>query len=192
MADISALGQLQSSEPLDAETYAPVSSGFQLPRAGRYTVRAPESIPDSAFGASKAGFLTAQVDPTIVGPSNEGFQLRYIKVSAKTYDRGNDGKKASQMGDYLLACGQTTIPGEPQQLADAVQATAGRTYEVVIDWRAHNQATGLTVKGMKNFPKDKDGNPQPFVEDKQDIDPTTGEPRRIWARLEVQKFIPAA
>ena len=188
MANISQLGTLNTSDTLDESTYAPASSGFQLPRKGRYTVQAPE-ITDASFGASKAGFLTAQIDPTIVGPTNEGFQLRYVKVSAKTFARGS--KKASQMGDYLLSCGITDIPGDPQALADLVQTTAGRTYDILVDWRAFNKATGLTVEGMENFPKDDNGNPIPYVEDAKDINPETGEPKRVWARLEVVKYLPS-
>lgn len=189
MANISQLGNLNTSETLDESTYAAASgSTFRLPRKGKYTVQAPE-IGDTAFGASKAGYLTAQIDPIIVGPEGEGLQIRYTRVSAKTFDRGKG--KASQMGDYLRSCGVTTIPGDPQALADAVQATSGRTYEVMLDWRVFNKNTGLTIEGMENFPKDADGNPLPYVTDEKDINPETGEPKRLRANLVVTRFLPA-
>jgi hypothetical protein len=45
---------------------------------------------------------------------------------------------------------------------------------------------------MDQFPKDTNGNPIPYVEDKGDINPETGEPKRVWARLEIQKFLPTS
>jgi hypothetical protein len=195
MADISRLGQLNTSAPLDLEIYADVKTGFQLPEAGRYTVRAPESFPDTAFGATKAGFLSAQIDPTIVGPTNEGFQIRFTKVSAKTYKRS--GADVSQLGDYLRACGmRVQVTGDPQSLADAVERTANAVYQVDVDWRAYNKNTGFTVEGMKNFPprRDKDGNViggyQSWVEDPTEKG-EDGKPLRLRANLQVDRYIPA-
>src|SRR6267154_804625 len=88
MADISALGGLNPVEPLDLENYADTKDFVALPKKGRYTVQAPGEFPQAAFGRSNAGALTAQVDPTIMGPSNEGYRIRFIKPSAKTYKRG--------------------------------------------------------------------------------------------------------
>lgn len=185
MADISALGTLNTEETLDETIYAPASSGFQLPRKGRYTVKAPE-ITDTAFGKSGSNSLTAQVDPILV---DSGFQIRFTRVSAKTFPRGKG--KASQMGDYLRAMlGDIPIPGDPQELASLVQQTSGRTCDVLIDWRVYNKATGLTVEGMDNFPKDENGNPIPYVIDPKDINPETGEPKRLRANLHVVKWLP--
>lgn len=187
MADISALGNLNTEETLDTSTYAAASSGFQLPRKGRYTVTAPE-IADTAFGKSASGSLTAQVDPIIV---DSGLQIRFTRVSAKTFPRGKG--KASQMGDYLKAMlgSDITVPGDPQELATLVQQTSGRTCDVLIDWRVYNKNTGLAIEGMDNFPKDADGNPIPYVTDPKDINPETGEPRRLRANLNVVKWLPS-
>ena len=191
MADISSLGNLQHDAPLDLNIYTDVKeSSFQLPVKGRYTVRAPESFPASSFSATKAGFLAAQIDPTIVGPTNEGFGLRYIKVSAKSFPR--NGSQVSMLGDYLRACGQRGNLDSPQALADAVEATAGSLYQVDLDWRAQNMTTGLEVKGMEKFPSDGNGGHQSWVPDPQDIDAETGKPRRIRARLVISRFIPVA
>jgi hypothetical protein len=191
MADISALGNLQSSEPLDLDMYADAKeSTFRLPRKGRYTVKAPDVIPDSAFGATQAGFLKAQIDPTVIGPTNEGFQCRYTSVSAKPFNRS--GQQVSQMADYLRACGvRGKIAGDPQALADAVAQTAGLTYEVQLDWRVFNRNTGLSVEGMENFPKDDKGEPQPWITDSGDIG-DDGQPRRLRANVIVSRFYPAA
>lgn len=182
--NISALGNLAPAEPLDLDTYADVKgTRFQLPKKGRYVVRAPESF-ENAFGTTQAGHLKAQVDPTIVGPTNEGFQIRYVNISAKPYPSGN----ASQFGDYLRACGRRGNLRDVQALADAVAETAGTIYQVDLDWKAYNKETGYEVKGMENFPI-VDGEPQSWIED-----PNVGADgthKRLRANLEVRRFISA-
>ena len=191
MADISALGNLNSSEPLDFDTYVDAKEGFTLPPKGRYTVIAPETFPDEAFGATQAGFLSAQIDPTIVGPTGEGITLRFTKVSAKPFKRGT--ATVSQLGDYLRACGLTgRLSGDPAELASAVSATAGRVYEVDVDWRAYNKNNGYKVEGMTNFPSDGNGGHQSWCEDPTDKDPSTGKPTRLRANLQVKRFVPKA
>lgn len=198
MANISQLGDLNSSEPLDLSMYADVKeSTFTLPKKGRYTVISPESFPSEAFGKTKAGNLSIQVDPTIVGPTNEGFNLRFINVSAKTYQRG--GQTVSQVGDYLRAHGlRGAIPGSPQDLADAVEQTAGRVYETDLDWRVYNSKTGFSLEGMEKFPSDGNGGYQSWIEDPTKDDSGNlisvgedGQPIRLRARLFVRRFVPA-
>lgn len=193
MADISALGQLNSSEPLDLDKYVDAKAGGStIPPAGEYVVRAPDAFPAEAFGKTRNGDLSAQIDPTIVGPTNEGYTLRFTKVSAKLFPRGKTGDLASQLGDYLRACGiRGKVPGEPQAQADAVEGTVGRTYKVYCDWRARNKNTGYEVKGMRHFTSDGNGGFLPYTTDPNDIDPDTGAPRRLRANLEVVRFIPA-
>lgn len=196
MADISSLGTLNNAEPLDLEAYPETRESFELPKAGRYTVRAPESFPPTAFGATQAGFLSAQIDPIIVGPTNEGFTLRFTKVSAKTWRDKKTGLSISQLGRYLRATGlKDTIPGDPQAQADAVEATAGKVYEVDVDWRAYRKSsTGVvfTLEGMKNFPQNGSADTyQTWVEDPNEKDPE-GNPIRVRANLVVTRFVAAA
>lgn len=183
-----------ASEPIDLDVYPEARQAtFSLPAKGRYTVRAPESFPSEAFRATAAGALSAQIDPTIVGPSHEGFTIRFTRVSAKTFTRGKgeNGRTASQLGDYLKACGQTgKVPGDPQEQANAVEKTANSTYEVEIDWYARNSNTGFMVKGMENFPPDGNGGYLPYVIDPDDKD-EKGQPKRLRANLEVTRFISA-
>lgn len=188
--DISGLGNLTTSEPLDMDTYADSKeSTFQLPEKGRYIVRAPESFPPTAFGSTQLGHLKIQVDPTIVGPKHENFTIRFTNISAKPFERS--GARVSQVGDYLRACGRRgSLPGDPQAIADAVAATAGTTYQVDIDWKAYNKTTGFSVVGMNNFPKTADGKPQPWVEDPGDTD-ENGSPKRLRANIEVKRYVPA-
>lgn len=195
-ADISNLGQLNSSEPLDLSIYKP-SQEFRLPPAGRYIVRAPERFDATSFGKSNSGFLKAQVDPTIVGtvdgqPIGQGMKIRFVSVSAKSW-KNKQGENESQLGRYLKACGLNgDVPGDPQAQADAVEQTANRTYNVYVDWKARNSRTGYTVEGMSNFPKLADGTHQSWVEDPEEIDPQTGRKVRLRANLTVTRFFAAA
>lgn len=185
--NISELGNLVPVDNLDLDTYADVKDKrFKLPTKGRYTVRAPETF---EFGKTKAGHLKATINPRIVGGEFDNFEIRFASISAKPYERS--GGKVSQFGDYLRACGRKgALPGTPQELADAVAATAGQTYSVDIDWKAYNGVTGMEVKGMQNFPTDEEGEPQSWIEDPQDVD-ENGTPKRLRANLEIRRFLSA-
>lgn len=188
MVDISHLGSLNSTTELDLSTYTPDESKpkFTLPPAGVYTVRAPESFPAEAFGKSQAGFLTAQVDPTIVGGPFDNTPIKFTRVSAKTWTT-KTGKEISMAALYLKANGRQTVPTDPVELANAIASTANNTYQVQVDWRGKNKATGEEIKGMERFPLDADGNRQPFIE-LDEVD-DQGRKRRIWANLEVVRFL---
>lgn len=190
MADISALGQLKPIEPLSMAEYSDNKEFTAIPKAGRYLVQAPDSFPSAAFGRTKKGDLSAQIDPTIIGPTNEGFKLRFVKVSAKPFKRG--GKTVSQLGDYLRAVGLNTgVLSDEQALADAVESTANRSYEVDIDWRAYNKDTQYSLEGMERFPSDGNGGYLPYTEDPNQKDEQTGLPVRLRAQLVVSRFVPA-
>lgn len=187
--DISALGNLQPSEPLDLADYADERPVFELPKAGEYTLRAPDSFPAESFGASRAGFLTARIDPTIVGPTNEGFTVRYANVSAKPYTT-KAGATLSQAGLYLKACGTQKVSGEPQEIANAIADTAGRTYRAYLDWEARHYATGFEVKGMTKFPSDGNGGHQSWVLHPTEKD-AEGNPLKLRANLVIRRFLAA-
>ena len=195
MADISALGALRPVEPLNLANYAEnKKSEFRLPAKGRYTLRAPEAFPSTAFDRTSKGDLSVQIDPTIVGPTNEGFQLRFTRVSAKSFNRGSD--KASILGDYLKACGINGELKDEQAFADAAESTANAIYQADLDWEAYHKA-GVDVKGMENFPKRADGsyesrvpvmNPDKPTEQLIDED---GRPVYAYARLKIKRFVSA-
>lgn len=188
MADISHLGGLQPVEALDLTNYAENRrQTFQLPGKGRYTLQAPESFPAEAFGRSKKGALSVQIDPTIVGPTNAGFTVKRQKIYASTWQR--DGKTVSQIGDYLIANGIRTVLNDEQELANAVESTAGKIYEADLDWRASRG--GFEVKGMENFPKLSNGTYQSWVTHPTEKD-ENGNAVRVLAYLEVVRFHPAA
>ncbi len=195
MADISALGNLATNEPLDMDGYQ-LSTGAPkpFPRKGRYTLRVRDSFPAEAFGSSKAGALTVAIDPTIVGPTNEGFLLRFTRVSNKVYTRGND--KVSQLADFLKACGVSGgLSGDPQDAADKAEATANLTFDAYVDWRLYAAGEGpdgeaLIIDGMENFPKDDAGNHVPYIKSKTKVD-ENGDPVILRANLQIKRFIAA-
>jgi hypothetical protein len=189
MADISSLSGLNPVEPLDMDIYQDATEGRPLPAEGQYVVRAPESFPSAAFGATKAGFLSAQVDPTIVGPTNEGYTLRFTKVSSKTFKRGS--VSVSQLGDYLRACGRRNqVGGDPQAQADAVEQTANVIYKVDTRWRAYCKVCGFVLEGMTKFPKDGNGGYTPFTTCPNCKDPEDSEKQlAIRANLTVNRYV---
>jgi len=192
MADIAKLGMVQS-EPLNLDIYKDFGGPRPFPKKGRYTLRAPESFPPTSFTRSQAGALQAQIDPVIVGPTNEGFPLKFIRVSAKTYPR--DGVPASKMGDYLRAFGRKGVINNDQELADAVEATANLTYEADLDWRLYGQGhdtdgANLIKEGMENFPSDGKGGYLPYIPSKTQTNPETGEPVMLRANVVIKRFVP--
>lgn len=202
MADLSHLGDLVPSEAIDLDALTPVKAsgtgGRPVPPPGRYSVRAPESFPATAFGRSKAGALLSQIDPTIVGGDHDGYLLKFIKVSAKPFQqtRKVDGTErtetTSQVAQYLKACGRRgTIPTMPQEIANAVEQTAGSMYEVETDWKVwdkFNQVEYTLRKNPDMFARDEDGSIQPFITVKD----TDGNDFRLRANVEVTRFISAS
>lgn len=187
MADISSLGNLQPSEALDLDTYKDAGEGRPFPKKGRYVVQAPDKF---TFGKTAAGALSAQIDPTVVGPDNEGFTVRYCRISNKTFRRGD--VTVSQFGDYLRACGRRgSLSSDPATQADAVESTAGQTYEVELDWRVWEKDTGFSLEGMEKFPSDGNGGHLPYVPSPTQKD-ENGDPVILRANLFVRRFIPAA
>jgi hypothetical protein len=201
MADISALGTLQPVEPLDLENYADNKDFVAIPKKGRYTLQAPDSFPSTAFGRTKAGALSVAIDPKIVGPTSEGYTIRYTKVSAKPFKRG--GVTVSQLGDYLRATGFRGRLTDEQAQADAVESTSNAVYQADLDWRAYNKDTGFSVEGMERFPSDGNGGHLPFYEDPNDFEKdeagtivtdAQGEPlhKRLRANVVVARYVPAS
>lgn len=187
MADLTHLGGLNPVEALDFANYADnKESTFRLPPKGVYTLRAPDSFPSAAFTRTKAGSLQIQIDPTIVGPTHEGFTVRYVKVSTKTFERNKT--LVSQVGDYLRAHGFNGTLTDEQSIADAVEATAGLTYQAKLDWKSYNKRTGWAIEGMEKFPKNADGTYQSWIIDPQEAGKTDEQGRQL--RVLANLFIP--
>lgn len=196
-ADIGQLGQLQEGV-LDLDTYSDIGGGerkprFQFPKAGRYTLRAPDAFPDEAFGRTQKGSLSVQIDPTIVGPTNEGLTVRFQRISGTTYER--KGQPVSKVGDYLRSCGLRGRLSNEEEVKDAIRSTANTIYEAQLDWRlyAKGHAKGggvLELRGMDNFPKDENGEPLNYIFSETQTD-ENGKPIRLRANLDIVWFYPA-
>lgn len=191
MANISNLN-IAKQEDLNLDDYKLSGEGRPFPPAGTYTLCTPSRLPEDAFAANAAGTaLTARIDPTLVDGPAAGRELKYIKVSAKTWTDKNQ-KKRSQLGDYLKACGITgVVPGDPEKQADLVEQTCGLQYQARIDWRLYGKrgdGSIVELEGMKNFPVKEDGTHVPFIELEGETD-NTGKPRRIWANLFIKDFV---
>ena len=193
MADISNLQNLQGGDPLDFDIYIDAKEAPPVPPKGRYVVRATEK---PTFGATQQGFLSAQIDPRIVGPTNEGYEIRYVKVSAKPFKRG--AVTVSQLGDFLRAAGSTARPRTPQEQADAVEQTAGATLTIDLDWEAYHKETKWSLKGMEKFPKLPGGGFEEWVEVPDPAAPgqvlkdQDGNPIRVRARAKVERYVAAS
>ena len=201
MANISEFN-LAASEPLDFSQYKAVGGGGNtFPPKDTYTLTTTDVFPegpDGAFKPNKANTaLTAQIDPTIAEGPYEGRQLRFFsgRISAKTYQRGKT--TVSKFGDFLKAVGRDNgqLSGDPQEQADAIEACAGLPFQATLDWRLWAAGEGedggdLEIDGMERFPQDDNGNFVPFVESKTQINPDNGLPKRLWANLQIVKFIP--
>lgn len=126
-----------------------------------------------------------------MGPTNEGYTIRFTDVSAKVFDR--NGQPASMVGDYLKAVGESgAVPGDPQEIANLVERTAGRTFKIYGDWEARHTASGFKLKGMNKFPRDpKTGDIQPWIQHPSEKD-ADGQPLRLRANFVVSRYIAAS
>ena len=77
-----------------------------------------------------------------------------------------------------------------QDIADAIESTAGKTFEAELDWRAENYRTGFKLVGMSKFPKGADGSYQQWVDDPTETG-ADGKPLRLLANVFIRNFLPA-
>lgn len=192
LVDISALGSLEPVQAIDLSVVPEVQKKtFTFPRAGIYKVRAPEAIPAEAFGKTQAGNLSARVDPTVVGPSNEGYEIRFTNLSAKVYTDPKTGLETSQVAQYLQSFGITEeLTGDPQQAANLIASTAGQTATVYADWVAEHRPTKYKLTGMKNFPSDGNGGFSPYVEHPDpNVTNAEGDRLRLRANLVIRRWL---
>ena len=192
MASIGNLN-IAPTEPVDTTSAYP-AAGRRFPNRGWYTLRTTDAFAPESFVPNKAGTaLTFQIDPTVVGPTSEGYQLKFNsgRISAKTYQRTDKAGRSvtvSQLSDFLKAAGYSgVVPGDAQSQADLVESMAGKSFEALLDWRAWDPAAQREISGMENFPTDGNGGYQPYVFSDTETD-DEGKPKRIWANIEIVRF----
>src|SRR3990167_3745380 len=98
---------IEPTETVDiASSYPARAAGRRFPNKGWYTLRTTDTFTSDSFAPNKAGTaLTFQIDPVVVAPTNEGYQLKFNsgRISAKTYprtDRSGQTKVVSRLSDY--------------------------------------------------------------------------------------------
>ena len=193
VVDISALGNLAPTQPIDLSVIPEQpKKSFSFPRAGVYTVIAPEIIPAEAFSKSQSNSLKARVDPKVVGPTNSDYEVRFTNISAKEYVDSRTNLTTSQVAQYLQAFGiKDTLPEDPAEVANLIASTAGKEAKVYLNWEVEHRPSGFKLRGMKNFPSDNQGgflnyieHPDPEIKDAQ------GNRLRLRANVVVSKWLP--
>lgn len=160
MADIAQM-ELTEPDPIDFEKYQDGSTGqsYAPPPEGQYVAKAPifrdngtTTIgPDNSFGATKAGYLKVAIDPIeIVGPTNEGYKVRFASLSAKKYSN----REGNQILDFLRACGLPIRPKTNDEYKSAIKMASGKVFKFGLVWEAYIKDTEQTIKGQDNFPLD--------------------------------------
>ena len=192
--DISALGNLAPVQPLDLSVIPeqPARKEFSFPKAGVYEVRAPESFPSEAFTPTQNGSWGARVDPVVVGPTNEGFEVRYQRIYPTVYTDPRTGLETSSVAQYLQAFGITEkLDGTAQQAIDLIASTAGKTAKAYLQWEIRHAASGFKLRGMKQFPKGINGEPQPWAEHPDEtLKGEDGQRLRLRANVFISRWIP--
>lgn len=184
--DISQLGELRPVEQLDLDNYKPNQEPTPLPKAGVYTMQAPDTFPP-VTRSQKSGAMLVELNPTIVEAPYEGYKVRFVKVSAKQFKRG--GQQASQLGDYLKACGISGRLADEAAQAEAVDQTANKTFRAEVDWKVWNKATNSEIVGMEKFPSDGAGGHEPYIYTGEKDE--NGNPVRLRANLVITRYIAA-
>lgn len=145
--------------------------------------------PQFTFDATREGYLQALIDPIVItSEQGKGYSLRFTRASVKKFTK-RDGEQleASMLGNYLRAVDKNLKPQTNQDYVRAVESTARRAFEFTADWEAYDSETNQTVaEKWEDFPVDpsKAGARLPFIE--------TADKRRLFARLRVKQFVPAA
>lgn len=184
MADVAQTNLIEPDE-IDFENYQEGGGGqsFAPPPEGKYLGKAPIFTADS-FGATQAGYLKVAIDPIeIVGPTGQGYKLKYSSLSAKKYSN----REGNQIIDFLRACGSPTRPKTNDEYKSAVKLCSGKVFEFGLVWEAYNKDTKETTKGEQNFPPDPQdpSKRQSWVKDEFD------EKKRWFANGKVKYYVSA-
>lgn len=168
-ADI-AQTNLKAFDPIDFGTGYQDGGKPQLPAEGRYFGQAPQ-ITDASFSSTQEGYLKVTLDPiTLVNnPASNGYQVRFTNLSAKKYSN----REASQVGDFLRACGLPVQPKSNDELKQALKMASGKVFQFGLQWEVYNKATKESWKGTETLEAldgwNKTGKflPDPFDETKK-------------------------
>jgi hypothetical protein len=181
MADVAQV-DLQPFVPPDYDNYddgAPTSS-YAPPPEGKYVGKVP-LITDEAFGATNENYLKVTIDPIELIGSD--YKVRFTSLSAKKYKN----REASQITDFLRACGIAARPKSNEELKQAIKMASGRTFSFVLQWEAFNKNTQTRTQGYDNFPTDPNNPAKRLSYVLDDIDPS----KKWYANGRVRYFVSA-
>lgn len=194
-ADVAQTG-LKQFDPIDYEKYedAGASKSYAPPAPGKYTGRAPIIKDDgtdvisetNSFGRTQQGYLKLQLDPIEVLDAPQGpYQVRFTRLSGKK----SANRNASQIVDFLRACGIAARPMNEQELRAACRMASGRTFQFSLTWEGYNKDTQTRYR-LEDFPLDENapadsGKRVPFIQDEFDSK------KRWFANGAVRYFVSA-
>lgn len=189
MVDVSSLG-LSEPDQLNWDAYEEGGQSKPLPPAGRYKVVAPAEFKEANFTKGNKGQLVVFTDPTIADGPHKGYQARFQRASTTKYSN----REGSPLGDYFKAHGMKVKPTSNAEYVNAVLQTAGRGYEIDVDWNAYDKDTKFSLDGMTKFPKQEDGTFQPWVNhptatEADPYKPGETRPKRVWANLTIKRYV---
>lgn len=204
--DISALGQLKPSAPLDLTKYpakSATSGGskpkFVLPPAAEYKLRITTPVTNDTLKPSTTGNLNFKFDAEIVEGPYAGQSIRFQNASASTFTR--DGVEQSMLGSLVAALGGTAFPGigedgDPTPQVRALEAVVTNPFTAYVSWEAEDRkfGTGRKVKGMKNFPTITLQSGETVHTSYFDVEgqkDSEGRNARVWANLYIANYVPA-
>jgi hypothetical protein len=196
------VNEIDDLSPEFWESYqdATPSASRTLPPDGRYHVRMPDQIPDSAFvvkeDRSGRKYLQITLDPlTLVSDQEEidGYTVRYLRVSTlpeTQFTKDGDQWKAtgtlnaSSAADVILNFESDLRPRTVEEWKLAFRQLEGRVSPspFYLVWTGYDKAAVGRAKYLKSkdFPTLGDGTRPNFLERTDDL---TGQPRRVWANL---------
>lgn len=175
---------LKPPDPIEGE-YEDGSSGqVILPPRGAYTLL-PTAVPE--FGATKEGYLQANVTPLVVldpGKGWDGHEIRFTRVNTKKWPQRN----ANGFADYLRSHGYQGVPRSNEEYRQAAESLTNHPAHGVVDWECYCKVCRYTLKGMEKFPKRDDGT---YVQIINCPNCSTAEqPVRLFANARVVAFTP--
>lgn len=128
---------------------------------GSFTQRANQYEVDAA-GEPYLNYVLDDIKIVKSGAA-DGYVIRFTEASVRPFttivngERVNMKGNPNKLGNYLRACGLSAKPQSNAEYIAAVNATKGRAFPFILDWKAKSKDTGETVKGFLAFPLSEDG-----------------------------------
>jgi hypothetical protein len=150
---------LREPDPIATEKYVDAGKTvIPIPPRGTYTL---QCVKVDKWEATADQYLQAILTHKVVSPGSpwDGHDIRFHRINTKKWPN----REGSSMADYLRAHGVPTLPTNNAGYQAAVDALVGRSFEAGTDWEIYSTEHNVKLKGMENFPKGQDGQPQPFT-----------------------------